>query len=158
MTTTALLKEAVFLYSHVRSAPTAGSGSLLMSQQSIHDNLARLTTVGALVNAEAFMASVGVSGEQLESAVAARKLFRVEMDGKRWYPAFYADPSLNRAELEHVCSLLGDVSAAVRWLFFTTPRGSLAPPPVGVPRTPLDALRAGAFDQVVKTASAFATR
>lgn len=104
------------------------------------------------------MARLGLTHEQLVAAEEAWRFFHFDHAGQSWYPAFYADPTLSRPELERICMLLGDVPAGARWLFFTRPKGSLAPAPIGAPRTPLDALRAGAYDRVRNTAAAVGER
>jgi hypothetical protein len=61
-------------------------------------------------------------------------------------------------ELSRVIARLGDSSGGSKYLFFTRPKGSLARPDTGVPRTPLEALREGDFDAVMRTAHGHSER
>ncbi len=73
------------------------------------------------------------------------------------YPACHVDPPLSQAELSSVLKRISDFPPTARWLFLATPKGSLAAAN-GRPRTPLDALRAGEFDKVERTAAGFVER
>lgn len=113
---------------------------------------------GALLDSAAFLERAGFTRQALSKAVLANRLFYVEVGPRRGYPAFYADPALQRKQIEAVCKLLGDLSGASKWLFFITPKGSLAGQESGEARTPLQALRAGEFAKVKTAAAGFAQR
>jgi hypothetical protein len=66
--------------------------------------------------------------------------------------------TLSAAELDAVYAALGDLTPSAKRLFFTMPKGSLARLADGIPRTPLEALAAGDFESVLRTARSFAER
>ena len=117
-----------------------------------------LLRTGALLNSARFQQRAGVSRQALSKAVGAGRLFYVEAGAMRGYPSFYLDPTLQRKQVEAVCRLLGDLPGGSKWLFFTTPKASLARPSQGVPRTPLEALAQGDFERVKTAAIGFAQR
>lgn len=121
----------------------------------------QLLASGDLLDATEFCKRAGLSLDQLQAAVADGRLFYVEKDGLQGYPAFYLDAAVDRRVLESVCKLLGPASGGTKWQFFITPRGSLASPGKtldsvltedGKPRTPLQALRDGDVDLVMRAA------
>jgi hypothetical protein len=117
-----------------------------------------LLNSGGLLDSARFQERAGITRQALSKAVSARRMFYVEVGGIRAYPAFYLDASLERAKVEAVTKLLGDLSGGSKWLFFTTAKGSLAKPSTGTPRTPLQALMDGDFDRVKQTAIGHAER
>lgn len=123
----------------------------------------RLLASGDLLGATEFCKRAGLSLDQLQAAVIEGRLFYVEKDGLRGYPAFYLDTSLDREQLEAVSQLLGAASGGTKWQFWMTPRGSLASPGKtvngmltedGIPRTPLNALCDGDVELVMRAAKA----
>lgn len=123
----------------------------------------QLLASGHLLEAAQFCERAGLSLDQLEAAVADETLFYVEKNGLRGYPAFYLDKSLDRRTLEAVSTLLGPAPGGTKWQFWMTPRGSLALPGKtvdgvltedGSPRTPLQALRDGNVELVMRAAQA----
>lgn len=66
--------------------------------------------------------------------------------GAQWYPSFFADEAIGRRDLERVSQALGALPGAIKWQFFTTPKHSLDG------RTPVDAIKDGNADTVVRTA------
>ncbi len=113
---------------------------------------------GALLDSARFQERAGFSRQALSKAVGAKRLFYVEVGAIRGYPAFYLDPQLQRKQVETVCKLLGDLSGGSKWLFFTTPKGSLARQATGQARTPLEALADGDLAKVKLAASGYAQR
>jgi hypothetical protein len=120
-----------------------------------------LLATGELVDEASFCDQYGLTPLQLKTAIAAGRLFRLEVGQARGYPAFFLDHTLDRIEVEAVSALLGECAAGTKLAFFTTPRGSLATPgPIadgvlagsGTPRTPIQALRDGHFDLVKRLA------
>ncbi|SAL83423.1 hypothetical protein AWB68_06898 [Caballeronia choica] len=93
---------------------------------------------------------LGISRQALNQNLAAEKIFAVEIGGNQYYPVFYADPTLNRRQLEHVSKLLGGLNGWTKWLFFTRPKRSL-----GKGVTPVAAFRAGQAADVKAAARAF---
>ena len=123
----------------------------------------RLLATGELLDQATFLESKpGWTVRSLARALRQHRLFRLEVGGVRAYPAFYADRRYDIHTLETVCKLLGDIPDGSRWLFFTQPKGSLAIPANqgqrGVPRTPLQAIEAGEFDLVMRSAIGFSQR
>lgn len=102
---------------------------------------------------EEFSRELCVSDDALSKAVAEHRLFVLEVSGENFYPAFYLDPSLDRAKLEHVSVALGNLSGWHKWQFFTTPKFSLGS------KEPLKVLKGkGDVETVVTAAEGFAER
>lgn len=99
-----------------------------------------------------FAQRMGWTRQALSKALQARRVFFLESGGERYYPAFYDDRRQERRHLEAVSKLLGDLPGGSKWLFFTTPKGSLAG------RTPLQALTRGKLDAVKTAAQGYAER
>jgi len=111
-----------------------------------------------LLESAQFQERAGITRQALSKAVTAKRMFYLEVGGIRAYPAFYLDDGLERAQVEAVTKLLGDLSGGSKWLFFTTPKGSLAKADSGRARTPLEALMDGDFEKVKQTAAGHAQR
>lgn len=87
--------------------------------------------------------------QSISDAVASRRMFAiVGPGGNNYYPAFYADPSLDRRSIEQVSKILGDLPGAVKYQFFTAESFALA-------ATPLEALRKGRLPEVLIAAERF---
>ena len=71
--------------------------------------------------------------------------------GENFYPAFYADNTIDRRKLETVAKVLGPLPAAAKFFFFTAKSTLLQ-------STPLQALRMGRVDEVLTAAAGFAER
>ena len=148
-------------------------------QSTFDDLLAR----GELLESAEFQEQARWTRQALSRAVLAGRVFYLEVGGGiRAYPAFYLDPRYSRKDVESVTKLLGDISGGAKWLFFTTPKGSLASPNgasaearapnkprtkptsganhqlAGGPRTPLRALEDGDVELVKRSAKAYAAR
>lgn len=118
-----------------------------------HSSLLRLVQNRAVITAEELALAVGVSQLDLCEAVQAGRLFKVEVDGRRYYPAFYAAQDIDRTRLERVIKVLSGLGGWSQWQFFTTPKGSLGD------ITPLEALqRKRMFAAVLRCAAGFAER
>lgn len=105
---------------------------------------------GNLLDAATFAGRLDWTRQALSKALAARRVFCVEVDGQRYFPACYADPRYERKQIEAVTKILGDLPGGAKWQFFTTPKGSLGR------RTPLQALAKGGLAQVKAAAEGFA--
>lgn len=135
---------------------------------------------GELLESADFLERAGWTHRSLGKALLAARVFRVEVAGVQAYPAFYLDPRYKRKDVEAATKLLGDLSGGSKWLFFTTPKGSLArptssqhaptkskaaaggvgrslPAPV-IARTPLQALEDGDVQLVKRAAAGYAQR
>jgi len=95
---------------------------------------------------------LGITRQALNKAVHAQRIFSIEQGGAIYYPAFYADPHLDRAKLESVSKALGHLNGWDKWQFFTRPKASLGD------LSPLAALRKGQLAQVLTAAAAFTER
>lgn len=112
-----------------------------------------LIATGQLIGVDAFVGRLGCTRQALDDEIAARRIFFVEHDGSRYFPAFYAETErYDRRRIEKVSEAMGNLSGGAKLLFFLTRRGSLAG------ATPLDALAAGMFAKVLDVAEAFADR
>ncbi|MGA7181234.1 MAG: hypothetical protein WBX11_16830 [Thiobacillaceae bacterium] len=112
----------------------------------------KVVAEGAVISSGDIAKALGVSRQALSKAVQDRRLFFVEVGGDHYYPAFYADPEFERRQLGNVCKALGDLSGWQKWQFFTTAKASLGR------LTPLEALRKGRYEPVLKAAAGFAER
>lgn len=93
---------------------------------------------------------LGVSPQALSAALKAKRIFVMQgPSGGYYYPAFFADTQYDRPVLEKVCKALGNLPAASKWDFFTTPKISLGN------KTPLDALAKGKLNAVLVAAAGF---
>jgi len=115
---------------------------------------------GRLLKTGEFQERAGWTGEALNEALQARRVFFIEVGGVRAFPAFYLDQRYNRQELEALTELLGNLTGGSKWAFFTQPKGSLALATSTEPidRTPLEALEAGDIEPVRRAATGYAER
>ena len=137
---------------------TARSRNLAPARDDVLATFENLLGRGELLESAQFQKRAGITRQALSKAIAARRMFYLEAGGVRAYPAFYLDASLERAQVEAVTKLLGDLSGGSKWLFFTTSKGSLAKLGSGRARTPLQALMDGDFDKVKQAAIGYAER
>jgi hypothetical protein len=93
---------------------------------------------------------LGITRQALSKALAAGRIFTVDVGARRYYPAFYVHGDFDRRALERVTQLLGSLPGWSKWQFFTTPKASLGK------LTPLQALSRGKLDPVERAAKAFA--
>lgn len=112
----------------------------------------QLVRQGALIPSAEFAASLGVTRQALSKAIAAGRLFYVEIGGDRYFPTFFADLTYDRHQLEQVSKCLGELAGASKLQFFTTKKASLG----GL--TPLQALAKGKYSVVLNAAAGFAER
>jgi hypothetical protein len=96
--------------------------------------------------------SIRCSPGALARLCDAHRVFCLTIDGERLYPAFYADRRFSRRQLGAITRVLASVPEGGKWLFFTTPKGSLGSV------TPLQALLDGRFAEVRETAKGCAER
>jgi hypothetical protein len=93
---------------------------------------------------------LGITRQALSKALAAGRIFTVDVGARQYYPAFYVHGDFDRRALERVTRLLGSLPGWSKWQFFTTPKASLGK------LTPLQALSRGKLDSVERAAKAFA--
>ena len=107
---------------------------------------------GELISSGELQRALDVKRQALSGAVKAGRLFAiVGPSGDNYYPAYYADPSLDRRALEQVSKLLGSLPAASKHHFFTSHSTLLQ-------ASPLEALRQGRLAEVLAAAAGFAAR
>jgi hypothetical protein len=111
-----------------------------------------LAAAREVVSAKALSDRLQVSPQALSKATRLNRMFTVEVDGERLYPAFFADPELDRQQLETVAKELRELPGWSKWQFFATPKASLGG------RTPIDALKTGKLQEVRRAAVGFAER
>ena len=111
-----------------------------------------LAHAGQLVDEREFAARLRWNAQALHVALATNRVFFLEHDGVRYFPAFYASVPYRLRQLKEVTCMLGTLPGGSKWQFFSQPKGSLAG------RTPLDALARGDFTTVKKAADGFANR
>lgn len=136
-------------------ARLAGSGDPLFSPRQ-HDeaekSMRKLVEDSLLVDPTAFVQRRNVTRQALSKALAARRVFYVEVEGRRHFPTFFLDSRYERRQVEEVSKALGDLPGTSKLQFFTTGKASLEG------RTPLEALAAGQFPRVRTAARGFAER
>lgn len=108
--------------------------------------------IADLIDEESLLDGLHCSRRFLTRAIESRRIFFVEIDGTRLYPAFYADLSYDRKQLGAVTKRLGELPGGSKLQFFETPKGSLG----GL--TPLQALHLGQAAAVNVAAEGFASR
>lgn len=90
-----------------------------------------------------------VNRQSISGAVKSNRLFAfVGPSGKNFYPAYFADKTLDLRKLEAVSKALGTLPAPSKHHFFTSTWSTLG-------TTPLEALRAGRLADVLETAAGF---
>lgn len=105
---------------------------------------------GEFLTSAELSARLEISTAALTAAVKAKRMFTLKGPrGRNVYPAFFADKSLDRSVLERIARQLGDLPAASKYFFFTSPRTSLGG------KSPLQALAKGKVDAVLTAAAAF---
>jgi hypothetical protein len=109
-----------------------------------------LVRVGRLLSETVFIERTGWTQRSLSKALADNRVFVLESEGARYFPAFYAGERYDRKQLGAVCKALGDVTPGGKLQFFLTAKGSLNR------RTPLEALASGDVATVLAIARAFA--
>ena len=107
------------------------------AQQSADRQLGALLRKGELLEPAELAVRLHWTRQALSKALAAGRVFFVELHGTRYYPAFFADPRYERRQIEAVSKALGDLPGGAKLAFMTTPKASLAG------HTPLEALAGG---------------
>jgi hypothetical protein len=87
--------------------------------------LERLVRQGKLLVSAKFASHMGWTPQAMSKALTSNRVFCVDFQGDRYFPAFYADPTYQRSQLEAVTKVLGDLPGGAKLQFFLNPRGSL---------------------------------
>lgn len=130
----------------------AAEASSALGIQAAEAAMSRRLSQGELLPSAEYVARRGISRQALSKALAAQRVFYVEVGGQRCVPAFFLDAQLERRQLEAVCKALGELPGPAKLQFFTTPKASLEG------RTPLQALAQGLASRVRVAAAGFAQR
>ena len=138
----------------IRVRLAAGSEPLLppAERDKAGQAMQRLADEGQLVTPAALAEGLQFSRQALSKALKARRMFYVDVQGRRHFPAFFLDPRYERRQLEEVSRALGELPGASKLQFFLTRKASLQG------QTPLEALAAGQFARVRTAAQGFAER
>lgn len=106
-----------------------------------------------LLPSSEFQAALNITRQSLSEAVRVGRMFAlVGPSGENFYPAFFADASLDRRSVEKAAKALGTLPAASKYFFFTSKSMLLNA------QTPLDALKKGQVADVVQAAASFAAQ
>ncbi|USX27267.1 hypothetical protein NHH73_02900 [Oxalobacteraceae bacterium OTU3CINTB1] len=128
----------------------AGDASLADTYREASARFQRRLESKELLTADEFCHAVGVDVDWLNGALHHGRVFALMApNGESYYPAFYAEPGLDRADIERVVNVLSEIGPVSQFTFFYqawTPLGT----------TPVDALRAGRVGEVMRTAIGFA--
>lgn len=104
-----------------------------------------------LITREELVERLGGNRRWVTSALRGERLFAVQAaSGVDYFPAFYADTSLDRRALGNVAKMLSGLPAASKYHFFVSKSSRLG-------MTPLEALADGRVKDVLATAAGFAT-
>jgi hypothetical protein len=114
--------------------------------------LARRIERKELLTAEELLGRLGGDRRWLSAALESGRLFAVQApSGADFFPAFFADDSLDRRALGKVTKVLSGLPGASQYQFFVSKFFTLG-------MTPLEALAEGRVRDVLTTAAGFAER
>ena len=129
-----------------------GDEAIARSEQNAASVTAARIANHDLISSGELQRALHVKRQAISGAVKAKRLFAiVGPSGENYYPAYYADPTLERRTLERVSKILGSLPAPSKHHFFTSKSTMLQD-------TPLDALRKGRVAEVLVAAAGFAER
>jgi hypothetical protein len=112
-----------------------------------------LVASGEVLLAKDFADLAGISRQAVHKGMRSGTYFALQPGGRElYYPAFLADKELRALGLNDALMILADETPWNKWLFFTTPLGSLGG------KTPLQALRNRSKEQVLTAARAYCER
>jgi hypothetical protein len=117
---------------------------------SVRARLAGMVLQGELLASAEFIVQLNWSRQALSKALGSNRVFYVDFQGERYFPAFYVDPAYQRSQLKAVTKVLGELPGGGKLQFFLNRRGSLGG------ATPLQALAEGKLQKVKDIAAAFA--
>lgn len=114
--------------------------------------LARRIESKELITREELVERLGGNSRWVASALKSERLFAVLAPaGVDYFPAFYADPSIDLRALGQVTKVLSGLPAASKYHFFVSKKFTLG-------MTPLEALADGSVKDVLTVAAGFAVR
>ncbi len=130
----------------------AGDAAMAAAQTNSLAGMRARIASGELIGSAALQGALDIKRQALSNAVKAGRLFALTgPSGENYYPAFYADPGLDRRSVESVAKALGTLPGAAKLFFFTSKSTLLQ-------ETPLAALRKGRLAEVLTAATGFAAR
>jgi len=138
-----------------RASPSAVAGTPLTIaslEASALEGRRQMAKDGEIIPLAELAKRLALTRQALNKAQSEQRLFFLPVGADRFYPAFWADPELDRPQLERISRALGHLSGWSKWQFFTRPKGSLGG------RTPLEMLKAGQLELVERCAKAFLER
>lgn len=107
---------------------------------------------GELITSGQLQTRLGVGRQAISGAIKAGRMFAiVGPGGENFYPAFYADHTIDRRALEKVSKELGTLPASSKLFFFTNKSTQLG-------SSPVEALRDGRLADVITAARGFVER
>lgn len=107
---------------------------------------------GNLLPVSAFAERTGRTVADVEADLAERRLFSITFESVAHIPNFLCEPVLQHTGIDVVVTALSDLRGETKWEFFSNPRISLD----GL--TPIEALRGGRLEAVLRAAAGFAAR
>ena len=124
----------------------AGDAAMAEAYKRAAEVVVRRIESRELLSIDEFCGAVGVTRDWLSDALTEGRLFAIAgPHGRSFFPAFYADAGIKRSDIEQVARVLSPRDPGSQYWFFTSVRTSLQ-------ATPLDALRAGRLDAVIRAA------
>ena len=88
----------------------------------------QLVSEGEILSPVEFQRRMGWSAEDVTLAELARRVFALESDNAKAYPAFYSDPRYAREQLEAITIALGDLPGVAKDPFGVVKKTHLLPP------------------------------
>lgn len=129
-----------------------GNEAMFWAEQKAAATIAARIANRELISSGELQRMRAVKHQAVSGAVKAKRLFAVVgPSGKNYYPAYFADLTLDLRALEEVSKTVGSLPAASKHHFFTSKSTRLQ-------ETPLDALRKGRVTEVLAAAAGFAER
>lgn len=124
----------------------------LASAVAVRASMLKMAQRKELLPSSEFAAQMNWSKQGLSKALTSGRVFYVDVNGERHYPAFFLEDHYGRRQVQAVSRALGMLPGATKLLFMRTPKASLA----GL--TPLEALAKGKVGQARAAAEGFAQR
>lgn len=129
-----------------------GNKAVALAEQNTADTTLALIASQEFISSGQLQSALHVQRQAISGAVKAKRLFAIiGPSGANYYPAYFADPTLDRRSLEKVSKVLGSLPAHSKHHFFTSKSTLLR-------ETPLEALRKGRDTEVLVAAAGFAER
>jgi hypothetical protein len=128
----------------------AGRAAMAEGRVRAAETLVRRIANRELLSAAELREALGIAQAEIDDAVEDNRLFSIYApDRQPYYPSFYANTDLDKVAFGLVAQVLRDVPATSQYHFFVSKRTNLG-------ETPLEALKRGRVDEVLKAAAGFA--